>query len=168
VGQNLHLLATVVERSRRPHHRQHPAHAGRNLLVCDIQFHVDRELPLMTSAAQVIGTGNLRRADHGKHGLGAQPLVLGIVAARTRQLTLIGSRRVILQQCAQGGRSGVVERGPPGRLDGFQISAVVFAALRKNAAQKLIHLPRHLLMACSSRFFSSALHGSTAAGAGRN
>jgi len=66
----------------------------------------------------------------------------------------IRRRRLELQQCAQRGGPGLMEGGPQGALDGFQIGAVAVAALGENVAQQPVYFPRNFLMDCSSRFFS--------------
>ncbi len=71
-----------------------------------------------------------------------------------RQLTPIRYRRLKLQQFAQRGGPGLMESGPQGALDGFQIGAAAVATLGENAIQQLIYFPRNFLMDCNSRFFS--------------
>ena len=77
-----------------------------------------------------------------------------VMAARTRQLALIRSRGLVLQQFAQGGGSGLVKSCSQGSFHGFQIGSSVVVPLREDTAQQLVHFPRNLLMDCSSRFFS--------------
>ena len=43
-GQDLHLLAAVIEGGILAHHRLHAAHAGREFRVLDVQFHIGRKL----------------------------------------------------------------------------------------------------------------------------
>ena len=144
----------MSERGRRSHCPKHAAHAGRELLMGDVQLHVGWELPLMASPTQIIGAQDLRRANHGQQRLAAQPLVLRMVAAGTWQATLLGAGRLKLQQLAHRGCASLMEGGSQGCFQGLQIRAAVLATLRKHAAQELIHFPRNFLMDCSSRFFS--------------
>ena len=44
--------------------------------------------------------------------------------------------------------------GSQSGLDGLQIDSPVLTPLRKDAAEKLVYLPRHFLMDRSKRFFS--------------
>jgi hypothetical protein len=96
-GQDLDLLATMIERSCRAHHRRHTADARRHFRIDNVQFRIGRELPLMTLRTQVIGTGNLRRAERREQRFGAQTLILRMMAARTWQLTVILRRGFVLQ-----------------------------------------------------------------------
>ena len=108
----------------------------------------------MAAGTQIPWTVHPHPAHHSKHWPGAQFLVLRPKATGTRQLTLIRRRRFELQQFTQGGGSGLVQSGPQRALDGLQIGVSAVSSLAENAAQQLIHFPRHFLMDCSSRFFS--------------
>ena len=79
---------------------------------------------------------------------------MSILSARAGQLRLIRSRDCGLQQLAQGGSTGLVERCPPCVLYGLQVGLPVVMSLGEDAAQQLVYLPRNLLMDCNSRFFS--------------
>ena len=70
-GQGLHLLAAVIERCIRSHHPQHATHAGRDLGVLHIPFHIGGKLSLVAMRAQVVGAGYSHLAHHGEYGLGA-------------------------------------------------------------------------------------------------
>ena len=70
-GQDLDLLATMIERSCRAHHRRHTADARRYFRIDNVQFRIGRELPLMTLRTQVIGTANLRRTERREQRFGA-------------------------------------------------------------------------------------------------
>ena len=152
-SQHFHLLAAVIERSVRSYRRQHAAHTRGEFLVHHIQCHIGGELPFMTLRTKVIRTRDTRRAEHGQDGLGTEALIVRLMAARTRHLTVLRSRGVVLQQLAQGGCPGRMQRAPQGVLGGFQIDSTVLPTLRKDAAQPLIYFPRHFLMDRSSRFF---------------
>jgi hypothetical protein len=61
-SQQVHLLASVVERGLLADQGQHAAHGGRKIGVSDIQVEVGGELSVMTVLAQIVGTGQLHRA----------------------------------------------------------------------------------------------------------
>jgi len=88
-GQNLDLLASVIEGSLLTHQSVHPAHAGRGLRVFDIQFAVGRELAWVAMRAQIVRTRDLHRAQHRQYGFGADLLVSGVVATRAGRFALI-------------------------------------------------------------------------------
>jgi len=48
-----HLFATLIERCLLSHQRLHTPHAGRELRVHDIEFHICRKLPLMAVRAKI-------------------------------------------------------------------------------------------------------------------
>jgi hypothetical protein len=54
----------------------------------------------VTLGAQVVGAGHAHRTDDGQDGFGADFLVLGVMAASARQLTLISLWGFELQQFA--------------------------------------------------------------------
>ena len=54
--QQFHLLASVVKRSLRTDHRQHATHAGRQILVFDIQLGIEGKLPAMAMGAEIVRT----------------------------------------------------------------------------------------------------------------
>jgi hypothetical protein len=78
----------------------HAAHPGRKLRVLDVQFDIHRKLADVTLGAQVVGAGDAHRTDNRQHGFAADFLVLGVLTAKTWQLTLIGRRGFELQQFA--------------------------------------------------------------------
>jgi len=78
----------------------HAAHPGRKLRIFDVQFDIRRKLTDVTLGAQVVGAGHAHRTDHGQDGLGADFLILGVMATSARQLTLIRRWGFELQQFA--------------------------------------------------------------------
>jgi hypothetical protein len=50
-GQELHLLATVIERGLLAHQSMHAAHPGRKLCIFDVQFDIHRKLTDVTLGA---------------------------------------------------------------------------------------------------------------------
>jgi hypothetical protein len=76
----------------------HAAHPGRKLRVLDVQFDIHRKLAGVTLGAQVVGTRDAHRTYDRQHGFAADFLVLGVMVATTRQLTLSGRRGFELQQ----------------------------------------------------------------------
>jgi hypothetical protein len=76
----------------------HAAHPWRKLRVLDVQFDIHRNLADVTLGAQVVGAGDAHWTDDRQHRFAADFLVLGVMATRTWQLTLIGRRGFELQQ----------------------------------------------------------------------
>ncbi len=79
---------------------------------------------------------------------------MGCVAARARELPLLDGRGVPLQQSGQGRRAHFVQAAPERRLDGLKIGPASVAPLGEDTGEQRCYFPRHLLMDCSSRFFS--------------
>ena len=50
-GQELHLLATAIERSLLAHQSMHAAHPGKKLCIFDVQFDIHRKLTDVTWGA---------------------------------------------------------------------------------------------------------------------
>ena len=99
-GQNLHLLAAAIERGLLAHQGLHAAHPGRKLRIRDVQFDIHRKLADMASGAQVVGAGEAYGTDNRQHRFRTDFLILRMMAATTRQLTLIRGRGCELQQFA--------------------------------------------------------------------
>jgi hypothetical protein len=78
----------------------HAAHPGRKLRIFDIQFDIHRKLAHVTLGAQIVGAGHAHQTNDRQDGLAADFLVLGVMATRARQLTLIRLRDFELQQFA--------------------------------------------------------------------
>jgi hypothetical protein len=113
----------------------HPAHSGRRFGIHDIQFHIGRKLPLMTSRTQVVGPFNPRRTDYSEHRFGTEPLVLRVLPAGARQLMLVGGRSLVPEQFGQGRGSGLVKRRSQAGFYCFQIGLTVVLALRKHTGE---------------------------------
>ncbi|PYY03189.1 MAG: hypothetical protein DMG69_33000 [Acidobacteria bacterium] len=62
------------------------------------QFGIDRKLAGAAWRAQIVGTGDAKRADDRQDGFGAEFLVLSVMATPTRQLALLGRRGFEFQQ----------------------------------------------------------------------
>ena len=71
-GQNLHLLATVIEGSLLADQSVHTAHSGGEFRILDIQFDIGWELAEVTVRARVAGPRNVDRAHGGEDRFGAQ------------------------------------------------------------------------------------------------
>jgi hypothetical protein len=78
----------------------HAAHPGRKLRIFDVQFDIHWKLAHVTLGAQIVRTGYAHRTDDGQNGFAADFLVLGVMAAWARQLTLIRLWDFELQQFA--------------------------------------------------------------------
>jgi hypothetical protein len=87
----------MIEGSRLAHQSMHAAHPGRKLRIFDVQFDIHGKLAHVTLAAQVVGAGHAHRTDDGQDRFEADFLVLGVMAAWARQLTLIRLRDFELQ-----------------------------------------------------------------------
>jgi hypothetical protein len=97
-GQDFHLLAAVIKGRIVADHSLHAAHSGGEFRVVDVQFDIGWELADMALGAQVVGPRDSCQAHDGPHRLGAEFLVLGMVATTARQLALIGGRNFKLKQ----------------------------------------------------------------------
>jgi hypothetical protein len=158
VGEQFHLLPTVIEGRLLAYDRLHATHARRKLRIFDVQPSIDRELAAMAARAQLVGTRHFHRAQRREHGPGSQLVVVREVAASTRNRPLVGCRGWELQKFGEGGSPRPMQGRAHRHFHGLQIDAAVFAPLSKEATQELVYFPRHLLMDRSSRFFSSAVH----------
>jgi hypothetical protein len=78
----------------------HAADSGRKLRIFDVQFDIHWKLAHVTLGAQIVGAGNAHQTDDRQDGFEADFLVLGVMAARARQLTLIRLRDFELKQFA--------------------------------------------------------------------
>ena len=96
--QQLQLRPAVIERSLLAHQSRHAAYPGRKLCVLDVQFDIHRKLTDVAAGTQEVGAGGAYRTYDRQKGLAADFLVLGVMAAGARQLTLIGRRSFKLQQ----------------------------------------------------------------------
>jgi hypothetical protein len=71
IGQQLHLLASLLERGCMANRGQHASDPGGEFRILDIEFHVRRELAVMALVAQIIRPQTLRFSHRGQHGFGA-------------------------------------------------------------------------------------------------
>jgi hypothetical protein len=132
------------------------------------KYEDNRKLADAARHTQIVGTRDAYRADDRQDGFGAEFLVLGVMATRTRQLALLGRRGLELQQFGQGGGPRLVQSGSQGRLHGFQIGPTVLMALCKNKAEESIYFSRHFLMDRSSVFFSCSVQPPRCCSTGRS
>ena len=123
--------------------------------------------PAMTVRAPIVGTGDFHRAHGGQHGLGAQLVVVGLLAARTSHGALFVGRRRELEQSTQRCGARPVQGRAHGHLRGFQIEAPRLAPILKNDPQEPIYFARDLLPDRLGRFFSCSLDSSSPS-SGRN
>src|SRR5260370_7495977 len=56
IGEQFHLLASMVKRRRLAHERLHAPHSRREFRILNVQFDVGGELAVMTVGAPVVGT----------------------------------------------------------------------------------------------------------------
>jgi hypothetical protein len=144
----------VIERSVLTYDRLHAAHARREFRVLDVQFDIGGELAGMAVRAQVVGARYFHLAHHSEDRLGAQLPVMSLLAARTRNAPLAGSRSGELQEfgqcCCPGAMHGRAHR----HLDGFQIQVPRLAAAVEDDAQQLVYFTRDFLADRFGRFFS--------------
>jgi len=94
----LHLLAATVERDLLAHQGLHATHPGRKLRILDVQFDIHWKLADMASGAQVVGAREAYGTDNRQHRFRTDFLILRVMAARTRRLTLIRGWGYELQQ----------------------------------------------------------------------
>jgi hypothetical protein len=85
----LHLLAAVIKRDLLAHQGLHAAHPRRKPRILDVQFDIHRKLADMASGAQEIGAGEAGGTHNRLHRFRTDFLILRVMAATTRQLTLI-------------------------------------------------------------------------------
>ncbi len=72
IGQNLHLLAAMIEGGVLADERLHATHTGGELSLLDVQFDIGGELSVMAVGAKIIGTRHFHWADCSQHGLGTE------------------------------------------------------------------------------------------------
>ena len=154
----------MIEGRLLAHHRLHAAHSRRELRVFDVQFDVGGELAGMAVRAQVVGARYFHLAHRGQNRLGAQLPVVSLVAARTRDGSLVGGRNWELQQFGQRGCPGLMHGRAHRHLDGFQIQMPRLAATAEDDAQQLVYFARDFLLDRFGRFFSWADGGVSSTG----
>ena len=120
----------------------------------------------MAVRAQVVGPRCFRLAYRREDRLGTQLMVVRLMAARARNVALVGSRDGELQQLAQRGCPGPVHGRAHERLQGFQFPTPRLAVGAENHAQQLVYFARDFLLDGFGRFFSWAV--GEASSSGRN
>jgi hypothetical protein len=71
IGQQFHVLASVIEGGLLADDGLHAAHAGGELRIFDIQFNIRGRLPAVTVWAQIIGTRDFHPTHRSQDRLGA-------------------------------------------------------------------------------------------------
>ena len=110
--------------------------------------------PLVASAAKVIGPFDLDLAEHGQHFLGPTAALTGTAAAVAGGFRrgLQGRRQQLLEQlCA-----GLAPRRSRGRLQRFQIPAMILAPGGEDHRQQLFYFLGDFLLDRRGRFFPRA------------
>jgi hypothetical protein len=89
---------------------------------------------------------------------------MGLVATRTREGPLVGSRDGESQQFGQDGCPGMMHGGAYRHLDGFEIQLARFTPGAEDDAQQLIYFAGDFLLDRFRRFFSWADDGVSSTG----
>ncbi len=158
------LLASVVARSLRTHHRQQAPHAGRQILALDIPFGVKGEWPVRAGGAQLVRTPEFHLAPRGEEAPGAQ---LAITCGRTAGASpfpLVRAGSLAWPPATPGHCASRRQGRPPGPLHGFQIQLAALAAIRKDHLQPPPYFARDFRLDRRGRFFSSGAAAASARG----
>jgi len=115
--------------------------------------------------AKIIGSSQFDFPQGGEEPPRAQFPVARVVAARTRNLTLIGGWFGELQQLGERRRSGLLHGSAESHLDRFQIGAPTTLAFGEDASEQRSQFPRDLALDRLGCFFSS---GVSVSSTGRN
>ena len=137
---------------------------GENSVFSMSSSNVSGELAGLTSRAPIVGSGDLGRAHRGQHRLGAQLVVVGLLAAGASHVALLVARRGELEQLRQGGGTRPMQGCAYRHLRGFQIEASGLVPVLKNHPQEPIYFAPDLLPDRFRRFFSWSVCASSAAG----
>jgi hypothetical protein len=156
-GQQLHLLAAVIEGRLLADQRVHAPHARRRVGVLDVQFAVGGELALAAMRTQIPGTCDLHRTQGRHHAPRAQLAVTRLVTAGTRKRALLFVRLAETQQVAEGGGAGMLQGSAEGHLHCFQIRLASLLAVGEDARQQRSYFTRDLALDRLGRFFSSGV-----------
>jgi len=137
IGQQFHLLTTVIEAGAlTAHQRQHAAHSRRKLGIFDVSGDIGGEVSLTAVRAPVAGTEHAGRTQHGEDGFAPRAFITGMVTAGARHVG--GNRSGLVEEFAQTGCAGGVECGSQGQLPGLQVQAAGFSLFRENAWQQSV------------------------------
>ena len=136
------------------HHCLHAANSRRELRVLDVQFQVGGKLSAVTVQAQIIWPHDLGWPHGGEHRFGAQFAVVRLLAAGTRNRTLVRSRDGETQQFGQRAGPRLMQGRAHRHFDGFQIQPPALTAAAEDHAQKLVYFARDFLADRFDRFFS--------------
>jgi hypothetical protein len=143
----------VVKRSLPTNHRQQATHAGRQILVFDIQLGVEGKLPAMTMGTKIVRLDELHLAHYGEDAPGAQLEIGCRVTAGASLFALLRARRIALQQLTKGHSAGLVHGATQGHFCGFQIQPAVFAAVLQDHLQQSAYFVGDFLLDRFGRFF---------------
>ena len=156
IGEQFHLLASLVKGRRLAHERLHAPHSGREFRILNVQLDVGGKLAIMTAGAQVVGTRHFRVAYGGKDWLSTQFLVASLVAASARNGPLTGWRGWKLQQFREGCGARLMHGRAYGHLQGFQVQTPRLAERAEDHIQQSVYFARDFLLDRFGRFFSRA------------
>jgi hypothetical protein len=123
------------------------------------------KLAVVAVRAQIPGTRQFHFTQNGKNASRAQLTEVGLAAARTEDVALIGGRLRELQQMTEGDCAGLMQGGTEGHLHRFQIQLTGLLALGEDATQQHGHFACDLGLDRRGRFFSSGVNVSST---GRN
>jgi hypothetical protein len=154
VGEQLHLLASMIEGYILTDNRLHAAHPRRGLRVLDVQFDIGGKLARVAARAQVVGTQHCHFAHHSQHGLRSQFSVMSVAAASTGNGPLLRRRGWELQQFGQRCRPCLMHDRPHDHLGGFQIQVPRLTTTVEDKAQQLGYFPRDFRVDRFGGFFS--------------
>ena len=133
---------------------------GEKSRVLNVQFGDRRETGLVTVRTQILGPRQFHLAHGSEYGPGAQLAVVGLMAARAREVRWSGAGARELQQFIQGCCAGLMQGGAQGHLDRFQIRSPVFRA-RRRRGPAAVYFARDFGMDRFRRFFSSGVNVSS-------
>jgi hypothetical protein len=140
-----HLLAAAFEGGVLSHQRVHTPHAGRALLVLDIQFDVGGELSSMAVWAQIVRACDFGPAHGRQDWPGLQSAATGLLATGASNAALFGGRLGEAQQLSERGSSGPMHGRAHRHLDRFQVQVAVAALAAEDHMKQLLYFARDLL-----------------------
>src|ERR1019366_3476131 len=164
-GQQVDLLAALVEAGFRPHQRHHAAYAGRTLRAFHVQFAIAGALALLAMGADTVSAFQLHRPQGGEQALGALIVIPRLSAAGASGPW--GGVSRLGQQRRQYSGPGPMQPGASGHFDGLQVQAGALPLGRKHYLEKRLDFPCDFLMNSRSRFFSASVQPAASGSAGR-
>jgi hypothetical protein len=133
IGQQFHLLSSMIESCVLSNQCLHATDCRREFRVSDIEFYVDRKLSLVTLWAQIVRAQYVHPAHGRQYRLASQLAVMSFVATAAGQAPLFGGRSRELQQLAERCSSGMMHGRADRHLDGLQVKPRL-ALVRKDDA----------------------------------